>query len=476
MQPIHGQLVSDGHHIDSKVSPRRSFEAVARRAVPIAVLALVYNDIFGAVIRFVSVGVGAAWLSFAPMLFAVAVVLGYFCVARLQQGIWLTLGLFASYAYYTCLVGGARVSLLTQLSSVGFALYTWTPFFLGLVLVSVRLEGLLGRAALVWWSFAVAGVILNTFVKFPWMGATFEVLGQEAQVARDWTTNGIERLAGFSRASFTAANQIALFSMVLVARPRLHAALKVLIWATSVLAIALTTSKTPLTVMVVVPVALLSVRGARALAARQALPFYVAICVLLALVGTMVALPCASGMQDLLTNSSASDVGFLTLSSMLDRAAMMWPAAFELIASDQNPLEWILGRGLGGIGAAQAIFEPLKINSADNLFVFLYVTFGLGAALFGCAILAGFKKYYLNQPETFFSLFALAASVLTLGIATNVIESVVPALVTGVLVAKSFGRELPAADLRESTKASAAHQSLRAAQSLPSGPRAPASI
>lgn len=450
MQPIHGQLVSDGH-ASPKVSRRGSFQAVARRAVPMAVLTLVYNDIFGAVIRYLSVGVGAAWLSFAPMLFAAAVVLGYLCGARLHQGVWLTLGFFASYAYYTCLVGGARGSLLTQLTSVGFALYTWTPFFVGLALVSLRLEGLLGRAALLCWSFAVAGVILNTFVKFPWMGATFEVLGQQAQVARDWTTNGIERLAGFSRASFTAANQIVLFSMLLIARPHMHAALKVLIWATSVLAIALTTSKTPLTVMVVVPLALLSVRFARAFASRQALPFQVAIFVLLALLGVMVALPCASGMQDLLNDTSASDVGFLTLSSMLDRAATMWPAAFQLIATDQNPLEWLLGRGLGGIGAAQAIFEPLKVNSADNLFVFLYVTFGAGAALFGATILAGFKKYYVNEPDTFSSLFALAASVLTLGIATNVVESVIPALVTGVLVAKSFGRELPAANQRENT-------------------------
>src|SRR6188768_3796988 len=237
MHPSHAQLVDSAHRAEAQSSPRRSFDALARSAVPIAVLALVYNDIFGAVVRFVAVSAGAPWLSYAPMLFAVAAVLGYLCVARVPRGVWVTIGLFAGYAYYTCLLGGANTSLRTQLSSVGFALYTWTPFFLGLLLVSLRLESLLARAALLWWSFAVAGVILNTFVKFPWMGATFEVLGQEAQVARDWTTNGIERLAGFSRASFTAANEIALFSMVLAARARLHAAFKVLIWVISVGAI-----------------------------------------------------------------------------------------------------------------------------------------------------------------------------------------------------------------------------------------------
>jgi len=438
MQPSPAQLVDNGHRTNANVTPRQSLEAMVRRAVPIAVLALVYNDIFGAVIRFIAVGAGAPWLSFAPMLFAIGVVIAALFVTRLPRGLWLTLGLFAGYAYYTCLVGGARGSLLTQLSSVAFALYTWTPFFLGLILVSLRGEGLFARGALLWWGLAVVGVLLNTFVKFPWMGATFEVLGQEAQVARDWTTNGIERLAGFSRASFTAANEIALFSMVLAARPRFHPALKVLIWAISVVAIALTTSKTPLSIMVVVPLALLSVRGAAALRTRPAMPYYVAMLALVSLLGIMVALPCASRTQDLFADTFDSDVGFLTLSSMLDRAGTMWPAAFELISSDARALEWVLGRGLGGIGAAQAIFEPLKVNSADNLFVFLYVTFGLGAVLFGGAILAGFKKYQVNRPDTFLIFFALAASVLTLGIATNVIESVIPALVTGMLVAKSF--------------------------------------
>jgi len=453
MQPIPGQLIGDEIRVNAKTSWRRSLEMMLRRAVPIAVLMLVCSDIFGAVIRFVAVSLGAAWLSYAPMLFATAVVWAYFFVARLPRGVWVTLGFFASYACYTCLVGGARISLLTQLSSVVFALYTWTPFLLGLVLVSLRLEGLFARTALLWWGLAVAGVVLNTFVAFPWMGATFEVLGQQSQIARDWTTNGIERLAGFSRASFTAANQIALFSMVLAARVRTHTALKLLIWAISVLAIALTTSKTPLTVMVVVPLALLSVRGARAFTTQPTLPLYVAMFVLLMLAGITVALPCASSTQDLFSNTSGSDFGFLTFSSMLDRAATMWPSAFELIASDKNPIEWILGRGLGGIGAPQTLVEPLVVNSADNLFVFLYVTFGVGTLLFGVAIVGGFKRYYWEEPNTFITLFALAVSVLTLGIATNVIESVIPALVTGILFAKSFGAELPAMGPRESMKA-----------------------
>ncbi|HYQ43210.1 MAG TPA: hypothetical protein VER11_14615, partial [Polyangiaceae bacterium] len=325
MQPIPGQLIGDVQRVNAQAAPRRSLESVARRAVPIAVLALVYNDIFGAVIRFVAVGAGAAWLSYAPMLFAAAVVLGYFCIARLPRGVWLTLGFFASYAYYTCLVGGAQISLLTQLSSVGFALYTWTPFLLGLLLVSLRLEGLVVRASLLWWSLAVAGVMLNTFVKFPWMGTTFELLGQQSQIARDWTTNGIERLAGFSRASFTAANEIALFSTVLVARGSIRPIFKVLIWAISALAIALTTSKTPLTILVIVPLALLSLRATRAFKSRPAVPLCVAMLVLLGLVVIMVALPCASSTQDLLSSTSTTDFGFLTLSSMLDRSATMWP-------------------------------------------------------------------------------------------------------------------------------------------------------
>jgi hypothetical protein len=157
---------------------------------------------------------------------------------------------------------------------------------------------------------------------------------------------------------------------------------------------------------------------------------------LAALMAAMVLLPASAMTQELLLKYSFNDVGFLTLSSMLDRATTMWPGAFALIADDHSWLEWLLGRGLGGIGQAQSISEP-EANAADNLFVYLYVTFGVTCVVFGMAIFSRFRAVYREKGDRFVLFFALAATVLTLGLAVNVIESVVPALALGILAGKS---------------------------------------
>ena len=128
---------------------------------------------------------------------------------------------------------------------------------------------------------------------------------------------------------------------------------------------------------------------------------------------------------------------FISLSSMGDRAGQMWPEAFDLIRKDDNLGEWIFGRGLGGIGTAQSLFDA-KWNAGDNLFVFAYVTLGIGCVFIGVAMLAGLGHYYRSDPEAFFFFFALATSVLVIGIAANVLEGTVPALSLGILVGKGL--------------------------------------
>jgi hypothetical protein len=49
------------------------------------------------------------------------------------------------------------------------------------------------------------------------VGESYEILGMQAEFAREWQAFGVERLPGFSRASFTAANQIAIGGSLLLA-------------------------------------------------------------------------------------------------------------------------------------------------------------------------------------------------------------------------------------------------------------------
>jgi hypothetical protein len=226
-----------------------------------------------------------------------------------------------------------------------------------------------------------------------------------------------------------------LFGVALIAGRRTPALLRVPIWLVSCVAIALTTSKTPLLAILLVPVMLAGLilfqRGR-----DRAGGFWPAISVLLALTAVMIVLPVSSGTASMLSSHNINDYSFVTTSSLLDRALNMWPGAFALIASDHAPYQWILGRGLGGIGSAQGIFEPLATNAADNLFVFLYVTFGLASVCLLVPMLARFRGQFAVDPPAFRLLFGIAAGVLILGIASNVLESVVPAIALGMLVGK----------------------------------------
>jgi hypothetical protein len=414
------------------------------KLMTVALSVLVASDVFGGVIRFGLSKLGVPFLSYLPMLFSA--VLAFACFAhrmatsRLELRTFAILVFFAVYAVYSILVGAATgvASGGAGVGRVAFALYTWTPFFLGLALAGEGAETQLVRRASLWWALAIAGVVLNRFVHFPWTGSTFEVLGQESQVARDWTTNGLDRLAGFSRASFTAANEITVFGVVLIALPATRPAVGALVWVVSAAAVALTTAKTPLVALLLVPVALWTQRARPDVRGqRQEGRFFVAMALLAAFMAMLVALPISSATQDLFFKYSFGEVGFLSVASMLDRITGMWPDAFALVGDDRNPLEWVFGRGLGGIGSAQGIFEPNAENTADNMFVFLYVTFGASCVVFGLAIFSRFRDIYRENGERFLLFLAMAGSVLTLGVATNVIESIVPAIVLGILTGKS---------------------------------------
>ena len=177
---------------------------------------------------------------------------------------------------------------------------------------------------------------------------------------------------------------------------------------------------------------------------QRAVGYYAGLGLVALLLILTVALPLASSTETVLDSAPAAsvDVGFLTLSSMSERARIMWPAAFALPALDAAPIEWLLGRGIGGIGAAQPIFEPHHVNSADNLFVFLYLTFGIGVVSFGAMLFFGMRRYYVWEPNTFELWLSLSAIVAILAIATNVIESAVPSLLIGLLAGKGFAPTL----------------------------------
>jgi hypothetical protein len=109
-----------------------------------------------------------------------------------------------------------------------------------------------------------------------------------------------------------------------------------------------------------------------------------------------------------------------------------WPGAWDLILRGG---EGILGRGIGGIGSPQRIFDPQYYFPADNLTIFLFGYFGIFAAFY----LAWPLVWAARLPRQASPLQLLASAnllyFLLFGIVMNLIEDQFVAAFLGVTLA-----------------------------------------
>ncbi len=416
---------------------RTSFVVRAMKlAITISMLLLIFNDIFGGVIKFYSVSSSLLFLSFIPTLFAGVVLAMYFGTHLMVMRIHVKMGLFILIFILNALYA---LAIGRQPMAVGFALYIWLPFFIGLLITTFKLEHVFRKYVVLWWLIATLGVLLNSQIKFPWIGENYQVFGQTVQASREWWAGSVDRLAGFSRASYAAANEIALFCMVILAM-RINIIKKIIVWTISFIAVYLTTTKTTLLIMVIAPILIGTINFFQIKSSTNDIPnkqtVRLASVIITCLTAIMVLLPIFS----LTTRSSigsSKTIGFFSFSSLFERMYRMWPDAWDLIFYDGNPITMMFGRGLGGIGTPQNFFEVLKQNSADNLFVYLYVTFGIASVFFIRHIILNIKKWADAGNTAFLTYFALTVSIVTLGMMVNVVENATTSLVLGMLIGKT---------------------------------------
>ncbi|MBY0428190.1 MAG: hypothetical protein K2Q32_03125 [Alphaproteobacteria bacterium] len=404
-------------------------------AITFSMMLLIYNDIFGGVIKYYSASSSLLFISFIPTLFAGVVLAGYLgthlMVMRLHIRVAVFLLIFILNAFYAIIIG-------RQPEAVGFAFYIWLPFFTGLLITTFKLQDEFKKQIVIWWLIATVGVLLNSQIKFPWIGESYQVLGQTVQTARDWTAIGFDRLAGFSRASYAVANQIAIFSMVILTM-RISLLKKLVVWTISAVAVYLTTTKITLFIMIIVPI-LTGLVGYFQRKSQQPTPtrqtIQLAFVIITVLASLMVLLPVFS-LTSRSSISTGQSLGFISFDSLFERMWRMWPDAWNLIFSDSNPILIIFGRGLGGIGTPQMFYEALKQNSADNFFVYIYVTFGMMSVFFIRYLVINIKKWATTRNATFQTYFALTVTTIMIGITANIVENATALLVLGLLLGKT---------------------------------------
>jgi len=212
--------------------------------------------------------------------------------------------------------------------------------------------------------------------------------------------------------------------------------MKFLLWTTSIVAAALTTSKTPMGVIIAMPAILFIFRGlSKSIGNRGAFRTYTYV-VLAAALFAVIALPLTSSLSRFGSASlPLSDVlPFMRMNSFVDRVEGMWPDAFALLRIGHSSIQPIFGRGIGGIGIGQKMDEPSVFNSADNLHVFLYVTFGICCFAFYAVLTFGHNNGISGRriPSSIYLITLF--SVLGLGTLTSVVEGPIPVLSFGLLI------------------------------------------
>ncbi len=305
---------------------------------------------------------------------------------------------------------------------VAFGVWVLTPFFFGLVCAPVILEpGRFQTPLLVLMFLATSGgVIAHEYIAYPWVGVSYQIGGVELEGAREWHIGEKQRLSGLARSSFDVAGQILVAAALLSLQVK-RVVWRGLIWSFCVFGISLSTSKGILLALAMTMVASECLIRRNTKGLRWT--FFA---------GTLwVFGPLLLGWTLDWSERARTDIDNPIYGSFLDRMNDMWPKAWELSTTHGLPP---FGRGLGGIGVPQSLFEPALFNAGDNVFAYCWVIVGfLAVPLFAAGFLALFRMCKDIESEKIRITLILAVAVNWYGGVSNILEHALLACAMGIV-------------------------------------------
>lgn len=408
-----------------------ALDEFAGLALIVSGIAYLYFDAFGGVVRFALPAIGLTMLAYSPAGIAIVALLCHF-VARIGD-VDSVVPMLATLAFAIIEIA-LSFALGRSIGEIGFALYIWLSFLVALALTQRRMHDRLIGAMVPIFFIATTGVLLNIVVRYPWVDASYEVLGRQMVAARDWQAYGMPRLSGFTRASYTAAAQILICYVALEHRTKPFL-WRAIFWAAGLAAIYYTTSKSPMLAMALLPLTYFLVgriRDSGAARRRWAAAAVMGFWLALVFAGPFLAMTYGPQLYPAGTGVGAD------YSSFADRVLNTWPKAIAMI-DRYNPVQWVFGRGLGSIGSPQQLSHPDSYNPGDNLAIYLFVTFGMASLLFVALMFRGGQRAIAAGGRGRRD-FVLIIAMLGIGTAANVIESILPSMVLAIACARPRSR------------------------------------
>jgi hypothetical protein len=274
------------------------------------------------------------------------------------------------------------------------------------------------------------GVAINKFMPMPWAGMLISSAAGDVAVSREWSMAGIQRLAGFTRASYDASAILAMMGGVVMLNSK-RAWQQLVVFVIAFVLITLTTSKGSVLAWIVMGMAV------PLLPQRQYGPLLTRLMWLAP--ALVLGIPALLAAYEYRADVSGP-LGWL-LSSFLERINQMWPDAFSNAVHHGNI---ILGRGIGGIGFAQRFGDMDLYNSADNVMVYLYVTFGVPAVIYVYYMVSKFAaaRDVMNE-KTWQCAYLWLLYWFVYGLTGNNIEAPFPQFFIGLIFAASILAKRP---------------------------------
>lgn len=415
----------------ARLRPRSIFMPDHRHLAFAAAILFILKEVFGGVFRYLTVMTGTEALNYVPPFLAIVALCFYYADAITTGRVDYAMAALALFLAVFALYAGFDPISFKQ-SAIGF--YIWLPLFLGMLLRVQGQDDILFKWMLVIWGTAVTGMIVNSFVQFPWAGTSYEVLGVQREVARKWAYLDYDRLAGFGRSSFTTSYLIVFYCCAILYSRKYSLFIRLGCYAISFLALFLSTSKTSLALWAGIPMFLIGYEICRLIfPARLLLSYYWAKLSVLLLIVLVIGLPLWSEIPSLLHDRQT--FYFFSFASLLVRMQYAWPASLALLSEGGSVL---LGRGIGGIGTAQKFAEPDMYMFADNLFVYVFVSTGVvGVVALFYSFVANLRRDYLCDRDQFGTAYFLLLYILGIGVTVNTIEGPFQALILGILAARA---------------------------------------
>jgi hypothetical protein len=400
-----------------------------KRLMLAIVVLYVLSQAFDSVVRWGLDVAGAGFLIYVrDFSLVLAVPICCSLLVRNRQDIAKTFWLLSCFAFATC------VALCTALAppQILFGLKVWLPLLCGFLIVEAGICAQLDlrRGWFALWAVLCLGIFVNYFYRFPWIGLTTQIGEVAVSANREWSAAGVQRLSGFSRSSYDGAILILLLYLYLIVLAKSWLT-RVTLVIFSGAAITLTTSKGVMAAFLATTL-LLPLLAAKFRSDGRIKGLLMAGLIGIAALGALAPL---LALQIPFPRIKEGTPEAMVFGSLLSRAWDTWPRALSLVS------DWQLftGRGLGGIGSAQALFEPVQLSTADNLFVYLYVTAGvLGGLLYALNACASYRLQLANPFHRIALLWLF--DLYLYGLTTNIVESALMAMVMGGLLSVLLAR------------------------------------